>query len=59
MEKYIRLETKEKFKEMLKDYDVKHKMYMWDFFEDQTCYIPYKDCFMSLDRAKELGFIEI
>ena len=53
---YIQLMTKEDFKKVIKQYNKKHKLYMWDFYEEQTCYLPKEDTFISLEKAMILGF---
>jgi len=49
--KYIQLKTKEQFKETMTQYNSKWKLYMWDHFKENTCYIPDENCFISLDKA--------
>jgi len=49
--KYIQLKSKEQFREVMQEYDKKHKLHMWDLFKETTCYIPEEDCFISLDKA--------
>ena len=53
--KYIILKTKEQFKEVMKIYSKDWKLYMWDAFKSDTCYVPSENYFISLDRAKKLG----
>jgi len=53
---YIQLKTKEEFKDTMYLYSKKHKLYMWCFFKEQTCYIPEEDTFISLEKAKNLKF---
>lgn len=54
----IQLKSKEAFKKCAEKYKNKStlgwKMYMWDWFKENTCYMPSKDCFISLERAIEL-----
>lgn len=54
--KYIQLKSKEQFKEVMKEYSKtdKWKLYMWDLFRENTCYIPTEDYFISLDKAEKL-----
>ncbi len=58
----IRLKSKEDFKKCAKEYKdtstLGWKMYMWDWFEKKTCYVPSEDCLISLDKAVELKFID-
>jgi len=57
MKQYIRLKTKEQFKEVVSD-KWKGKVWLWDTFRDDTCYVPDREYFISLSRAKELGYLE-
>ena len=56
---FIRLKTKEDFKTAREEYknssSVCWKMYMWNFFRGNTCYIPEQDVFISLDKAEKFG----
>lgn len=54
---YIRLKTKEQFKETVGD-KWKKETWLWDTFREETCYIPLENCFISLDRAIKLGYLE-
>lgn len=56
---YIQLKTKEDFISIMKLYKSNWKIYMWDLFKENTCYIPGENCFISLDKAKEKKGIEI
>jgi hypothetical protein len=55
----IQLKSKEDFKkcrDIVKDKStLSWKMYMWDWFQEETCYYPDEDCLISLTRAKEMG----
>ena len=53
---YIRLATKEDFKKAMKTYDKKWRLYMWELFKKNTCYVPSEDYFISLEKAEKLGF---
>lgn len=61
--KYILLKTKDDFKRIKEEYKniskTCWKMYMWDLFRSKTCYVPNEDCFISLDKAKNLGYVEL
>jgi hypothetical protein len=59
MTEYIILKTKDDFRNTMKVYNKDWEIYMWDSFRENTCYIPSENCFVSLDKAKELGFIEL
>lgn len=52
--KYIQLKTKQQFNTVMKEYDKKHKDWMWDHFRENTCYIPSENIFISLDKAQKL-----
>lgn len=56
--KYIQLKTKEQFKEVMSQYNKDWKPYMWDTFRENTCYIPEENCFISLDKAVRLGYLD-
>ncbi len=62
MKEIIRLKSKEDFKKCAKEYKDKStlswKIYQWNWFKENTCYIPTKDCFISLGKAIELKFIK-
>lgn len=51
---YIQIKTKREFRRIVKN--TKHKLYMWDLFRENTCYVPEEDCFISVSKARELGF---
>jgi hypothetical protein len=55
---YIRLKTVEEFKQVMEDYGRDWKPYLWQAFKEDTCYIPLENCFISLDRAIKLGYLE-
>jgi len=52
--KYIILDTKDKFNEVMKLYGKtdKWQLYLWNFFKENTCYIPEEDSFINLEKAK-------
>ena len=58
-----RLESKDDFKKCREEYKDRSgacwEMHMWDFFRSKTCYIPTRDCFISLDKAIELKILNI
>lgn len=56
---YIIIKNRKDFKPLMKKYNSKWKAYLWDTFQDETCYIPEKDCFISLQKAKEVKFTPI
>lgn len=51
----IRLKTKQQFKDIKEQHNLSWKLYMWNYFKDETCYIPQEKVFISLDRAIEYG----
>lgn len=58
----LEFNTKEEFKHLKLKYEKSSnacwKMYMYNFFKKETwCYYVDEDCFISLKKAKELGFI--
>ena len=55
---YIILKTKDDFRKAMKIYKKDWKLYMWDFFKENTCYIPSENYFINLDKAKKLGYSE-
>ena len=57
MKKYIRLKTKQQFKEVVSD-KWKGREFFWDAFKEETCDIPEEETFISLNRAKKLGYLE-
>jgi hypothetical protein len=52
--KYIQLKTKEDFRNTMKEYNKDWKLYMWDTFKGDTCYVPSENYFISLDKAEKL-----
>jgi len=56
MKTAIQLKTKQQFKEVMLQHKAKWKVWMWDTFREETCYIPSENCFISLDRAKKLDY---
>jgi len=48
---YIQLKSKKHFVEVMGQYGVNHKSWIWDTFKENTCYIPKENCFISLDRV--------
>lgn len=59
MKKLIQLHTKQQFEEVMKLYDKDWKVWMWDTFRNETCYIPEENCFISLSKAIEMGNYKI
>lgn len=61
MKDIIQLKSKEDFKKCKDEFKNKSnacwKLYMWDLFEEQTCYYVVEDCFISFDRAIQLNLI--
>jgi len=62
MKTVIRLKSREDFKKCANEYKdkstLKWEMFMWDWFKEDTCYMPEEDCFISLDKAIKLKFIK-
>lgn len=56
MKKVIQLKTKEQFNKVMQEHNKTWKDWMWDTFKKDTCYIPSENCFISLEKAKELGY---
>lgn len=56
--RYIQLKSKEHFKVAMKQYKKDWKPYMWNTFKEDTCYLPEENCFLSLSKAIELGYLE-
>ena len=55
--KYIRLKTKEQFKEIVSG-KWKKETWLWNTYKEDTCYVTEGEYFISLSRAKELGYLE-
>jgi hypothetical protein len=59
----IRLKSKEEFKKCASVYKDAStfgwKIHMWNWFKENTCYIPGEDCLISLNKAIERKFIVI
>ncbi len=58
--KAIQLKSPQDFKKCRDEFKDKSnacwEMHIWNYFESSTCYIPSGDCFISLERAKQLKF---
>ena len=57
--KYIQLHTKEDFKSVMKKYNNGAHLYMWEHFKNETCYVPDKGFFISLEKAKQIKYSEL
>lgn len=55
MKKCIRIHKKADFNKIVSE-KYKGQSYMWNYFQDETCFIPEENYFISLDKAKKLGY---
>lgn len=57
--KYIQLHTKDDFKAVMKKYNNDARLYMWDQFKSETCYVPERGYFISLEKAEKIKNSEL